>query len=257
MLASHTLTEAIDILNAARAALSSSAVHQEDSLLRISTRGNEIRTIEAKSAAEVASAQMKKFYEDVHIAAARVDARIRAVESAQWVDLDEKYGIRCVFPSIIYTASPHYLCSRDNIMGESRNMRALEDRTMRENAMVPELTVLVSCDSYLFAFSSAYSKALCGSVSSKKNTQRVRVHGFVVLDSEGEGGSRHFGISVRAFSFPRHRTYSICSPYSRICVQQRRLAAGARRRGDGRLWGLAAGRGRPGAVRVAGPDRGR
>ena len=101
MLASQTLTEAIDILNAARIALSSSAVYQEESVHRINARGEELRSMETQSGAEVASAQMKKFYEDVHIAAARVDARIRAVESAQWIDLDEKYGIRCASFTII------------------------------------------------------------------------------------------------------------------------------------------------------------
>jgi hypothetical protein len=38
--------------------------------------------------------QMRKFYDDVTNSSARVGARIRAVESVQWLDLDDKYGIR-------------------------------------------------------------------------------------------------------------------------------------------------------------------
>lgn len=62
--------------------------------------------------------QMRKFYDDVTTGSARVDARIRAIESVQWLDLDDKYGIR-----------------RQNLLGESRNMRAIEEKAMRSNAM--------------------------------------------------------------------------------------------------------------------------
>ena len=43
---------------------------------------------------------LKRFYEDVQLTSARIDARIRAVETSQLVDLDEKYGI-------MYCLTPH------------------------------------------------------------------------------------------------------------------------------------------------------
>lgn len=61
---------------------------------------------------------MRQFYDDVTTGSAKVDARIRAIESVQWLDLDDKYGIR-----------------RHNLLGESRNMRAIEEKAMRANAM--------------------------------------------------------------------------------------------------------------------------
>lgn len=61
---------------------------------------------------------MRQFYDDVTTGSARVDARIRAVESVQWLDLHDKYGIR-----------------RQHLLGESRNMKALEEKAMRANAM--------------------------------------------------------------------------------------------------------------------------
>ena len=62
--------------------------------------------------------QMRRFYDDVTTGSARVDARIRAIESVQWLDLDDKYGIR-----------------RNHLLGESRNMKAIEEKAMRANAM--------------------------------------------------------------------------------------------------------------------------
>jgi hypothetical protein len=108
--------------------------------------------------------QMRQFYDDVTNGSARVHARIRAVESVQWLDLDDKYGIR-----------------RQSLLGESRNMRTVEERDMRENAMA-------SLKHYLGGFQVKQIKTQLQSADAWFGQQEQRLREVLLSPDPAAGG---------------------------------------------------------------------